>query len=97
MSLSKVSEMCKGCPRAATCNNKRLEACAEIKLEPNFRADSAACLTSSCAAEMLVKHDYRDVKIAPNITVTIDLEDVKKKLKEDLYKNSGLNCFRSVL
>jgi hypothetical protein len=34
--------------------------------------------------EMLLKHDYREVLIAKNTRVTIDLEEVKKKLYEDL-------------
>lgn len=41
-------------------------------------------------ADMLVKHDYRDIKIAENTTVTIDLEKMKKDLAEDFYK--AINC-----
>ena len=37
--------------------------------------------------DMLVKHDYRDVKIDTNTIVTIDLEDIKKRIKDDIYKN----------
>lgn len=47
-------------------------------------------LTQPIMADMLVKHDYRDIKIAENTTVTIDLEKMKKNLAEDLYK--VINC-----
>lgn len=36
-----------------------------------------------------VEHNYRDIKIAENTTVTIDIEEMKKKMREDFYKNLG--------
>lgn len=60
------------------------------------------CIASSCAEpmaepmmqEMTVKHDFRDIKIAENTTITIDLEEVKEKLKEDFYKQLGCGLLR---
>jgi hypothetical protein len=49
--------------------------------------DANASLMQGAAAPILAKHDYRDVKIAENTTVTIDLEDIKKKLHRDLMPN----------
>ena len=37
-----------------------------------------------------VKHDYRDVKVAPNTTITIDLEALKKQMERDFYRNAGI-------
>lgn len=92
MAISKISEICKQCVNYDKCANKRMEACAYAHFNGENQlaqlcAEEAAPLAS---ADMLVKHDYRDVKIAENTTVTIDLEDMKKKLQEDIYK--GLMC-----
>ena len=34
--------------------------------------------------------DYRDIKIDASTTVTIDLEDIKKRLAEDFYRSQGI-------
>ena len=39
---------------------------------------------------VMVKHDYRDIKIDALTTVTIDLEDIKKQLAEDFYRSQGI-------
>lgn len=39
---------------------------------------------------MAVKHDYRDIKIGENTTITIDVEELKRHMKRDFYKNAGL-------
>lgn len=49
--------------------------------------DATAPLMQDAAAPVMVKHDYRNVKIAENTTVTIDLEEIKKKLRRDLMPN----------
>ena len=35
---------------------------------------------------ILAKHEYRDVKVAENTTITIDLEDLKKQMEKEFYK-----------
>lgn len=40
---------------------------------------------------LLIPHDYREVKIAEGMTVTIDLEELKRQLVESHYRQSGLN------
>ncbi|QIB56557.1 hypothetical protein GXM18_17860 [Blautia producta ATCC 27340 = DSM 2950] len=40
-------------------------------------------------AEVLVKHDYRDVKVSENTTITIDLEEVKRQMEKGLYRKAG--------
>lgn len=73
--FSKTSEKCKSCDYFDDCNNKRMVMCAAY---PNA--------SSKMMHNVAVNHDYRDVKIEANTTVTIDLEDVKKQIESDLYK-----------
>ena len=44
-------------------------------------------MAESAAAPVLKKHRYRDVKIADGMTVTIDLEEVAEKIKQDFYRS----------
>lgn len=83
MALKRLSEKCRACPYLDKCNHKKME-CIGV-LEP-----AMAQATMDAAAPVLVKHDYRDIKIDANTTVTIDLEDIKKKMVEDFYRGSGL-------
>lgn len=82
---------CQKCKHYNDCKNKRMVACAY--LEPIIQP----CTTTVYAPlmqDMLVKHDYRNVKVGENTTFTIDLEKMKKKINEDFYKaiNKSINC-----
>jgi hypothetical protein len=57
-------------------------------------AQASAPLTEPAAMPALAKHDYRDVKIAENTTVTIDLEELKENMRKSFYKGA-LDVFRS--
>lgn len=46
--------------------------------------DATVPLMQDAATPVMVKNDYRNVKIAENTTVTIDLEEIKKKLHQNL-------------
>lgn len=50
-----------------------------------------AGVVMSKTAPPLQPHEYRNVKIGKNTTVTIDLEDIKVRMKVDFYKASGLS------
>ena len=64
----------------------------KIKSRPPQLAMSAAMpLAQNLAQPLLVPHDYRNVKVAEGMTITIDLEDLKKQLVESHYKKIGLN------
>ncbi len=64
----------------------------KIKSRPQPLAMSAAMpLTQDLAQPLLVPHDYRNIKVAEGMTITIDLEDLKKQLVESHYKQIGLN------
>lgn len=86
---SQLSEKCQKCPRVNICDKKRMEACAYIKIPDPCMASAAVEGAGYAHADVLVKHDYRDIKIGPNTTVTIDLEEQKRQLERDIYKELG--------
>lgn len=49
------------------------------------KADQESSIVVS--ADILVKHDYRDIKLGDGVVVTIDLEDIKKNIERELYKD----------
>lgn len=64
----------------------------KIKSRPQPLAMSATMpLAQEMAQPMLVPHDYRNVKVADGMTITIDLEDLKRKLADRICKEIGLN------
>lgn len=75
---------CQKCSHYNDCKNKRKVAC--MYLEP-LTGPAAEELAQPIMADVAVKHDYRNIKIGENTTVTIDIEEMEKKLKEDLYKD----------
>lgn len=89
--ISKLTEKCKLCANVDKCHHKKMELCAYF--EPTISADLSGCASLSVTEEMAVKHNYRDIKIGENTTVTIDIEELKRQIKEDFYKQVGLGCF----
>ena len=47
-------------------------------------------ISENVSVPVMVKHDYRDIKIDASTTVTIDVEDIKKQLAEDFYRSQGI-------
>ncbi len=90
--ISKLHEKCQKCPRVNICDKKRMEACAYMEMPDPCMASAAAEGADYAHADVLVKHDYRDIKIGPNTTVTIDLEEQKRQLEWDIYKALGWPC-----
>lgn len=63
-----------------------------IKEKPEQLAMAAAIPSAQDLAQLLlIPHDYRNIKVAEDITITIDLEDLKKQLVESHYPGIGLN------
>ena len=81
--LSRLSPECERCPFVEKCNNKRMVA--EAYLIPASDEMLAPVLEP-----MAVNHDYRDIKVAPNTTITIDLEELKKQMERDIYRKAGI-------
>lgn len=87
MGLSRISKRCRECRYVKTCQHKRMEAIAVM-------AQASMPATTSVAMPIMAKHDCREVKIAENTVVTIDLEELKENMRKSFYKNN-FDIFRS--
>lgn len=90
-SISKLSEKCKSCPNVDTCNHKRMELCAYI--EPKNSADLTSPVLPGMVQDMVMKHDYRDVKVGENTKITIDVEELKRQVEKDFYRKLGIGFY----
>lgn len=93
MNISKLSEKCQKCRYASICDEKRKVACAYMASPEPYERSAFMPAANSASAEMLVKHNYRDIKIGPTETVTIDLEEQKLQLRREIYKALGAPGF----
>lgn len=87
-SLKRLSKKCRECPFKETCGKKRMEA--EGYLPEPMLASATMPSAAEMAAPVLREHDYRSVKVAEGMTLTIDLEELKKQMEQDFYKSVGL-------
>ena len=78
MGLTKVYSECRKCPHRHTCDHKRLE-------EHGFLEPAAVSSSQPLGQPLIQPHDYREIKISGSTTVTIDLEEMKKKLAESHF------------
>ena len=83
MALKRLANECARCPKKSTCQHKRMERVGMLE-------DAATPVAAPIMADIAVKHDYREVKVAPNTTVTIDLEELKRQMTEEFYRDIGL-------
>ncbi|HWQ76565.1 MAG TPA: hypothetical protein VN441_14730 [Syntrophomonas sp.] len=91
MGLSRMVKMVKvrrECPYKDTCENKKKVSFAYLPEPVAVSASAAAAMIAS--AEIIAKHNYREICIDQDTRVTIDLEEVKKQLERDFYKSIGL-------
>ena len=89
--VSRLCGECQKCPFVSKCDNKRLEAMAY--LEPKVAASASVDYTSPVLTDILVKHDYRDIKVGENTTITIDVEELKRRMKKDFYRKLGIGFY----
>lgn len=82
---------CRKCPFVSKCNNKRMEAMEY--LEPKVAASASVDYAAPVLADILVKHDYRDIKVGENTTITIDVEELKQQMKKDFYRELGIGFY----
>ena len=87
--ISKLYEKCEKCPYVNECDEKRMMACGIMERPEPLAQPAANVSTMPIAAEMLVKHDYRNIKISPTETITVDLEKLKKEMEQQIYKALG--------
>lgn len=88
MGLSRLSAKCRACPLMEKCDHKRLEA--EAYLEPSVATSAVYPLVEGLVEPVMIKHDYRNVKVAENTVITIDLEELKRQMEKELYNQAGL-------
>lgn len=91
-SIIRLSQKCRSCPYVSKCSMKRLESEAYM-VEPNLAASAAVPSGAEMVQPMAVKHDYRDIKISEGVTVTIDTEELKERMREDFYRRSGIGFY----
>lgn len=58
---------------------------------PQLAMPAAMPLAQDLAQPLLAPHDYRNIKVADGMTITIDIEELKKQLVESHYEKIGLN------
>lgn len=80
MGLSRMASKCNICPQRDRCSRKRMEGLGYIQPATTDVAEAAE-------APVLKKHRYREVKVADGMTVTIDLEEVAEKIRQDFYQS----------
>lgn len=85
IALKKDHPKCKACKHYDDCDEKRMVACA--MMEPPMLERAAQNVTLPVSQDIAVKHDYRDVWVDKDTTVTIDLEDIKKQIEREIYKS----------
>ena len=78
--LTRMAKMCRECPFKDRCKNKRLEK--EAYLIPN-----TSPIIEDVASPVLKAHDYRNVE---NTTITIDVEELKERMRKEIYRQAGI-------
>ena len=91
-SISRLSRKCRSCPYVSKCSMKRLESEAYM-VEPNLAASAAVPSGAEMVQPMAVKHDYRNIKVSEGVTITIDVEELKERMREDFYRKVGIGLY----
>lgn len=84
MALSKLSEMCKVCPKVDTCDHKRMELCALAELPPQSSMN-AGHLASEGAVMPLMRE-----RIDSPLSPFAYYDELEKALHKELYGRVGL-------
>lgn len=82
-SVPELKSACKTC-------SEREECFAGCAVGVGCLYPSGAECAVSASQPLLIPHDYRNIKVGENTTITIDLEEMKEQLKKDFYRQSGL-------
>lgn len=81
--LRRLAPECEACPFVEKCDNKRM-------VGESYIMPALAEMIAPTLQPLAVKHDYRDIKVAPDTTITIDLEELKKQIERDIYRKAGI-------
>ena len=92
-SVSKTSSMCRICHYKDKCDSKTLESCAFVEVEKQNSAPCSQKNTVANTAPVLRKHQYRDIYLDKDTSVTVDLLEIKEKLRKDFYMELGIGFY----
>jgi len=84
-SISRLAKKCSACKMRDDCNQKRKEACALMVEPPDLTLPALKDAVQPLMQDLLIKRDYRDIKVGENTTVTIDLEEIKRDLRNQIF------------
>lgn len=84
--ISKLCNECIKCPFKNKCNHKRLVACAMLEIPKLNMTDLICSNGMSIVSPIKTKIDLRNIKLDKQTTITIDLNDIKKQIESDFYK-----------
>ena len=83
ITISRDSVVCRECQHYNNCDNKGMKSCGLLLYADRIKQS----LTSPILEDMAIKHDYRNVEIAKNTNITINIEEIKKNLRDEIYKS----------
>ena len=83
ISISRDSAVCRKCQNYNNCDNKRMKSCGLLLYADNIEQP----LSNPILEDMAIKHDYRNIEVAKNTNITINVEEVKKNLMDEVYKS----------
>lgn len=87
MALSKLSEMCKACPKVDKCDYKRMELCALAELPP-----PQASMSASQGVLMDVAMPIMRERIESPLSPFAYKDELEKELYKALHEPFMLNC-----
>lgn len=91
--ISRLSEKCKKCPHVDYCNDKRLEACAFVKMPGNASIKHTAPVISMSAIPMAMTHTPITINMGNYESINTSMEEINEKIKKQFYKNAfNINC-----
>lgn len=90
-SVTRLSSECQKCPFSSKCAKKKMQA--EEYVEPNLAMPCGMPVSAEMVQPMAAKHDYRGIWIDEDKTVTIDLEELKKQLNKEKYKELAIGLY----
>lgn len=84
MTLSKLSERCKVCPKVDTCDHKKMELCALAELPLQVSMGAGQPLAMDAAMPLMRE------QIKSPLSPFAYKDELEKALHKELYKNVGL-------
>lgn len=88
MSLSRLSEKCKKCPKVDSCDHKRMEAYAYLKM-PKISMDVSQSVSQSLA--MPLARETMLINDGHGNMVQVYKDDIEKQIYKGIYEHLGLN------